>query len=299
MFSWGAGECGQLGNGRCTMRDLPQEVVFSNPDTNIQNIACGDGHCLAIDSDNRLYSWGLNQRGQLGLSDFQARHSPQLVSVTNMAKVYCSEHCSAAIDCDGQLWTWGSTSHDRLMHYDLTQERPHTEAPDLPYVSPAVKEVLHGINVPTMVNLPGTQGLQFERFAFSKTKSAVLVRTKLVAVSPNRGPKRTFSKLLIHGYGLWNSSNIIVKFSSKVYSIYNPPRAVVGKLQDPFTIFCKPPKFSEVGGYTVSISLDGGELFLPETFEINVYKEVTIAQQTPPIVDLRAPFIDKLTLVRF
>lgn len=280
------------------MRDLPAEVTFPNDNVLIQTITCGDGHCLAVDTDNKMYSWGLNQRGQLGLQDYRVRHSPCVVSSSSkFVKVYSSEHCSAAIDVDGQLWTWGSTSHDRLMHYELTKERPHIEAPDVPFVPPAQREVLHGISTPTMVDLPGTQGLKFELFAFSKTKSAAIVRTKLLEVSPNKGPKRTFSKLVIHGYGLWDSSSIIVKFTSKAYSIYNPPRAVVGKLLDPFSIMCKPPKFSEAGGYTVSVSLDGGELFLPDTFDINVYKEVSIAQQTPPILDLRSPFIDKLTLV--
>ena len=80
MFSWGAGECGQLGTGRCTNRETPEIVSFqikddgeacnSNYDVHrinkvennksdvcINDIACGNGHVLAVSSSGNIYSW--------------------------------------------------------------------------------------------------------------------------------------------------------------------------------------------------------------------------------------------------
>lgn len=99
MFSWGAGECGQLGTGRCTRRELPELVSFdSGNDGNgvsrgVIDIACGSAHCLAVvheDCDDRdsdgetragvIYSWGLNSCGQLGNGQSKALHYPQRIA---------------------------------------------------------------------------------------------------------------------------------------------------------------------------------------------------------------------------
>ena len=77
-----------------------------------------------------------------------------------------------------------------------------------------------------------------------------------------------------------------VRFTSKIYSIYNPPRSCTGTLTGDGIITCKPPKFAEIGIYIVSVSMDGTNS-LPQTFEINIYKETVITQQYPEIIDIR------------
>jgi alpha-tubulin suppressor-like RCC1 family protein len=42
-------------------------------------IACGSEHCMALTTDGELYSWGLNFKGQLGVSDFENRAQPVLI----------------------------------------------------------------------------------------------------------------------------------------------------------------------------------------------------------------------------
>lgn len=299
-FSWGAGESGQLGTGRCTRRDLPSELPFS--DRTILDVACGDGHAMAIDNNYSLFTWGLNHRGQCGVGDIAARYTPTLVSNgnnTSFFQVFAEGHSSAALDINRALYTWGSTTYGRLLQPDLTKEQPHEEAPDIPFIPPTKKEILRALTQPTKVLKPlnnGDDDIQFETFAFGKTRVVALVKTKLSHISPTKGPKRSFSALRIHGGGLWDATNIIVKFSSLVYSIYNPPRSVLGRLVDRSTIICKPPKFAELGMYTVSVSMDGGKVFLPDTFDVQVYKEVNVVHQSPPILDLRRPFIDLLTV---
>ncbi len=115
-------------------------------------------------------------------------------------------------------------------------------------------------------------------------------------MSPTKGPKKAFSQFQIHGIGLWEASTILVKFTSHVHSIYNPPRSVMGKVAGN-VITCKPPKFAEVGYYKVEISMDGGTEFLPDTFDIFIYKEATVTAQSPAIIDLRQSRIDSLNIV--
>jgi hypothetical protein len=144
LFSWGAGECGQLGTGRCTHREVPiavstsaiQSVIFSD-------VACGAGHVLAVSREGAVYSWGLNKSGQLGLGDTTTRFEPvqgdrQMyishpdhlgevygdettpIAAVPVVRVFALGHCSAAVDLQGRLYTWGSELiKNRLLHSDV------------------------------------------------------------------------------------------------------------------------------------------------------------------------------------
>jgi hypothetical protein len=234
-----------------------------------------------------MYSWGLNHRGQCGLNDIKARHKPERVGQSITAtKLYANVHSSAAIDEDGSLWTWGSTRNGRLLH-TVEEVQVHGEH----------QMVTGSVCTPTQYISNEFENSKFEMFCFAKSRVGVVVKTTLTKVWPMKGPKRTFSRLYIHGFGLWKAEQIIVKFSSKVPSIYNPPRSCMAKLIEPGVIVCKPPKFAEVGAYTVEVSMDGGKEFLNQSFEILIYKEVLVAEQIPSVIDLRHHSIPQLILV--
>ena len=66
VLSWG-------GNSKCLGREVnidnikeAGEVVFSKNKI-VTNIAAGKSHILALTSDHLVYSWGKNDKGQLGL----------------------------------------------------------------------------------------------------------------------------------------------------------------------------------------------------------------------------------------
>eukprot|EP00605_Chrysophyceae_sp_TOSAG23-4_P002425 GSChrysophyteH1.ASY1.ANO1.2684.1 assembled CDS len=120
VWSWGAGECGQLGTGRCTSRELPAQVHLVPIPT--ADIACGSGHAIAVTDKGALYSWGLNKSGQLGLGDTETRHSPAEVSIkatdvteVHLETLYAYCNVSAGLDRNGRLWTWGSAASGRLL----------------------------------------------------------------------------------------------------------------------------------------------------------------------------------------
>ena len=57
---------------------------LSTPST-FTTISCGNEHCVAIDLNGNLWSWGSNQLGELGIGSFDededdSHNSPQMIS---------------------------------------------------------------------------------------------------------------------------------------------------------------------------------------------------------------------------
>ena len=166
MYSWGAGESGQLGTGRSTRKELPSKFAIPGEDDNTRftDVACGYGHGIATSEDGRLVSWGLNHRGQLGCGDNTKRFVPVVTSDLNIKKVFAFEHSSAAINNSGQLLTWGNNDNLRLMQTDAANfNQTHFTSPVL--VSDSVLD-----------------GLEIHSFAFSMGTSALFVPSTLTSV---------------------------------------------------------------------------------------------------------------------
>ncbi|KAF0705049.1 hypothetical protein AaE_014675 [Aphanomyces astaci] len=118
IYSFGEGQSGQLGTGRCTKVFQPKLTLASDaPDDIFVEIACGWAHTLAITRAGRLYSWGFNQYGQLGVGDTKTRFLPQQVTpCMPVMHVSAGGNYSAAITREGRLLTWGNACHGKLAH---------------------------------------------------------------------------------------------------------------------------------------------------------------------------------------
>jgi hypothetical protein len=63
----------------------------------------------------KLFSWGSNTYGQLGLSNVTNYSSPkQIGALTAWSKLSGARFFSSSIKTDGTLWTWGSNGSGRL-----------------------------------------------------------------------------------------------------------------------------------------------------------------------------------------
>ena len=70
--------------------------------------ACGGYHTTAIKTDGTLWTWGLNNEGQLGLGNRTYYSSPKQVgALTTWLSTACGRYNTTAIKTDGTLWTWG------------------------------------------------------------------------------------------------------------------------------------------------------------------------------------------------
>ncbi len=114
VWAWGDNITGQLGDGTATQRLTP---VQASGLTNVTAISAGSddspsilnpGHALALRSDGTVWSWGFNDRGQLGDGTTTNRLTPvQVIGLANVASVGAGVLNSMAIKTDGSVYAWG------------------------------------------------------------------------------------------------------------------------------------------------------------------------------------------------
>ena len=70
VVTWGYNAHGQLGNNTTTNSGVPVYVQDENGEiiTGIKQISGGSSHMLALTEEGEVYSWGLNNYGQLGIN---------------------------------------------------------------------------------------------------------------------------------------------------------------------------------------------------------------------------------------
>ncbi|MGB0743339.1 MAG: hypothetical protein ACPGSB_02330, partial [Opitutales bacterium] len=113
LFLWGAilpsGSQGGLAQIPGTWREV-----------SVSRTAAGEAHILLIATDGTLWSFGLNDRGQLGVGDQQSRTSPvQIDNRTDWIAVAAGSKHSLALydndgDGDGLVFAWGDNTFGQL-----------------------------------------------------------------------------------------------------------------------------------------------------------------------------------------
>jgi alpha-tubulin suppressor-like RCC1 family protein len=116
LWTWGQYQNGKLGtNQNYTHMSSPVQVGSL---TNWSKVSAGVDHAAAIKTDGTLWTWGLNNAGQLGLNDvggYTYRSSPvQVASGTTWSKVSAGNIYTVAIKTDGTLWAWGYGGNGQL-----------------------------------------------------------------------------------------------------------------------------------------------------------------------------------------
>jgi alpha-tubulin suppressor-like RCC1 family protein len=98
-----------------TPQSNPYFVTGVFNDDQLQKIAIGANHVLAIQKDGSLWSWGQNDMGQLGDATKTAHTTPAMVSPgPTWISVAAGNKASYALRSDGSLWVWGDRSWGQL-----------------------------------------------------------------------------------------------------------------------------------------------------------------------------------------
>lgn len=136
VYSFGGGSYGQLGvkdvgampvdADNCPYMPTPQRVACLE---GIVRLACGDSHSLTVDCDGRLFCWGANSCGQLGIpnpEDPRIRKDPdgiphlptpallEALADQRIVDIACGEAHSLAVSASGNLYSWGACSCGQL-----------------------------------------------------------------------------------------------------------------------------------------------------------------------------------------
>ena len=88
----------------------------------------GDGQDtgIAVKSDGTLWTWGYNNKGQLGHNNNVDYSSPTQIPGTTWA---FGDVGTAAVKTDGTLWTWGNNTSGNLGHNNRTAYSSPTQLP--------------------------------------------------------------------------------------------------------------------------------------------------------------------------
>lgn len=88
----------------------------------VAQVSCTIWHCLAVATDGRVWSWGANWSGELGVPSSARRETPALVpGVTGVRRVVAVEDASYAVTASGSVLHWGA--------WQLRQPSPANGAP--------------------------------------------------------------------------------------------------------------------------------------------------------------------------
>lgn len=122
VWAWGRNNIGQLGNGTTTNQLKPFQIPnFVNI---ITAIAAGSYHVLALDNNGKVYTWGDNTYGQLGMNDTTPRYTPTEITAlttlitdapnTTVTNIYAGYGQSYALYSTHKLADWGLAKAGQL-----------------------------------------------------------------------------------------------------------------------------------------------------------------------------------------
>ncbi|MDR1300465.1 MAG: IPT/TIG domain-containing protein [Candidatus Nomurabacteria bacterium] len=137
IYTWGRDLDGALGNDATLQSSsLPVKVDLSAVPSGSKIIAVSVGysffansgcsiqvnnnsHILALDDHGKVYAWGFNGQGQLGIGNTTNQPVPVAVSSgalagKNIVKILAGYRASFAIDDQGKLYAWGTNVRGQL-----------------------------------------------------------------------------------------------------------------------------------------------------------------------------------------
>lgn len=121
LWSWGRNLYGVLGLGNTTQYNSPKQIG-ANTDWATPTLS-GNNSAACTTTDGKLFPWGRNNYGQLGLGDTVDRSSPvQVGALTNWetpSMGYSSMGCKKT---DGTLWMWGRNATGQLGQGNTTNQ---------------------------------------------------------------------------------------------------------------------------------------------------------------------------------
>lgn len=117
LFACGENDSGQLGDGAVVFPGTPSprsSPVQIGSDTWI-SVSAGENHSLAIRNDGKLFAWGGNLYGQLGIgSRYGEYSSPIKISDDRWIAVSAGNDHSLALREDGKVFAWGRNFYGQI-----------------------------------------------------------------------------------------------------------------------------------------------------------------------------------------
>ncbi|KAJ3675221.1 hypothetical protein LUZ60_004263 [Juncus effusus] len=121
IYTYGWSKYGQLGHGDFEDHLVPLKLAALQ-DASISQISGGWRHTMALTSDGKLYGWGWNKFGQLGLGDNSDHCSPAQIKFPDEQKIVqvsCGWRHTMAVSERNNVFSWGRGTSGQLGHADI------------------------------------------------------------------------------------------------------------------------------------------------------------------------------------
>ncbi|XP_036030280.1 X-linked retinitis pigmentosa GTPase regulator isoform X1 [Onychomys torridus] len=115
VYAAGGNNEGQLGLGDTDDRDTFHQIGFFTPKDIIKQLSAGANTSAALTEDGKLFMWGDNSEGQIGLKNKSNVCIPHEVTVGKpISWISCGYYHSAFVTTDGELYTFGEPENGKL-----------------------------------------------------------------------------------------------------------------------------------------------------------------------------------------
>ncbi|KAM4601976.1 retinitis pigmentosa GTPase regulator b [Polymixia lowei] len=115
VYTTGGNSEGQLGLGDCEEKTAFQLVKFFSSRRPIKMLAAGSNTSAALTESGKLFMWGDNTEGQIGLGKESNATTPQQISVGQpITWISCGYYHSAFVTGNGGLYTFGERDCGKL-----------------------------------------------------------------------------------------------------------------------------------------------------------------------------------------
>lgn len=145
---------------------LPVKIEALN-EIQIQSIACGDSHVVALSFEGQVYTWGCGEMGRLGLGDEDDRSLPELVTLperfSTIVSIACGRDNTFILTSNGQLLAFGSNENNKMALNQLIRFKSN---------EPREGDIVHYVLTPTPVR--SMRSYHITNISSGKTHSAVI-----------------------------------------------------------------------------------------------------------------------------
>ena len=126
LYSWGYNKYGQLGRNTTDSQDIRPGIVTPPKGITFTQAFAGLEYSMAFGSDGNLYSWGRNNKYQLGHNTSDSQDiKPGIVTPPRgitFTQAFAGFEYSMAFGSDGNLYSWGDNSDGQLGRNNGSQD---------------------------------------------------------------------------------------------------------------------------------------------------------------------------------